>query len=776
LERIGVLYLMPWLIVGGAENQVVQSLRFIDRKKFRPVVCCIRETGALFGEVQELGITSYCLNMRPKYGLSVLKALSRITEIIQREEIQVVQAMEFNARVLGAVAARLSGVPVNVAAEHYTGEWQEPWFKKVVKRMTATLVDRIICVAEAQKNHLIEDRGIPAEKIEVIYNGIDLGKFDPRAEVKVRKSDFSVPEQSPVVGIVAALRPEKAHHVFLEAAKRISSEVENAYFLIVGDGQRRSELEELSKKLGIADRTIFTGVRNDIPEILAIMDVVVLSSYPVVETFPVSLLEAMAMENPIVSTNVSGIPEMVEDGKNGFLVSVGDSDALAASVTKLLQDRKLAEKMGKSGRKLVEGRFTIQKTVRSLEDFYIRLLESKSSKRRKNVTGNYLSRKTILHLTHGRTYSGGEHSLYLLYKYMDRNKFEPVVVCLEDGLLRRRLNELGIKVHCLGTRARIPIHILPRIMSIARAENADLIINQTTRMTIIGRFASLLTGRLNITIVQAPILRDTNTRKPRWINYCIERLTGFISNRHIVVNKAMRKEMIDWGRSSDSIKAIYNSVDPEYLDYVPKNTIFKNEFSMNAGRPSAGMIASFRPRKGAEYLINAMPAVLEKIPDAVLFMIGHGEWVRGKDYIEELKELAVSNGVSDSIIFTGFRSDIPQIVSELDVLILPSVYGEGSSLTILEAMGLGCPVIATATEGNIELIDDRITGLLVPPADALSLSEAIISLLEDREQARKMGNAAKQRVSREFLADRMAAEYSELFQEIFEKDQQRKLM
>lgn len=381
MERIGVCYLMPWLIVGGAENQVVQLLRFIDRHRFRPVACCIREPGVLMEEVRALGIMTYCLGMRPKYGLRTLVALTRIREILRREKIDILQAMEFNARILGALAAKAAGVPVSLAAEHYTGEWQEPGFKKVMKRVTVPLVDRIICVAEAQKRYLVEQRGFPPEKIEVIYNGIDLAKFDPRKEPALGKSDFSIPQESPVVGIIAALRPEKAHHVFLGAAKRVSAEFPDTRFMIVGDGERRGELERLARDLGIDGKTIFTGVRKDVPEILSLMDVVVLCSYPVVETFPVSLLEAMAMEVPVVATRVSGIPEMVEDGKNGYLVPVGDDVALARAVTRILADPATARRMGSLGRRTVEENFTIQKTVGRTQDLYLSLLSSKGTGR-----------------------------------------------------------------------------------------------------------------------------------------------------------------------------------------------------------------------------------------------------------------------------------------------------------------------------------------------------------------------------------------------------------
>lgn len=372
----------------------------------------------------------------------------------------------------------------------------------------------------------------------------------------------------------------------------------------------------------------------------------------------------------------------------------------------------------------------------------------------------------LLHLTHGRTYSGGEHSLYLLYKYIDTEKFNPIVVCLEDGLLAQRLTERGIKVYCLDTSSRMPLGLLPKIARIARRERAHLIVNQTTRTTLIGRIVSLCTRTPNVTIVQAPILRDTNSTKRRWANYALERMTGFLSDRHVVVNRAMRDEMTGWGRHPGKVAVIYNSVDPEYLDYCAENCIFRSEFGIGDDRPLVGMVASFRPRKGAEYLIHAMPAVLREASGAVLCMIGHGEWVEGKDYLEELRALARRLGVAEAVIFAGFRRDIPQVLSELDVLVLPSLFGEGSSLTVLEAMGLGCPVIATATEGNIELVEDGVTGILVPPADHAALAEAIVSLLADRQRAERMGEAARSRVREKFTANLMSRLYSNLFEEV----------
>jgi hypothetical protein len=169
--------------------------------------------------------------------------------------------------------------------------------------MLDRVTDAYFGVAQGQLGYLRDELGYPEHKIRVIRNGVDPTQFDgtdrgPRATLGFGERDL-------VVGILAALRPEKDHETFLQAARFIAAEVPEARFLIVGDGPQRSGLEALASHLGVADRVVFAGVRQDVPAILAAMDVFVLSSFTV-ECFPMALLEAMASSRPAVCTSVGG--------------------------------------------------------------------------------------------------------------------------------------------------------------------------------------------------------------------------------------------------------------------------------------------------------------------------------------------------------------------------------------------------------------------------------------------------------------------------------------
>ena len=161
-------------------------------------------------------------------------------------------------------------------------------------------------------------KAVPAAKVQVIPNGIDVEKFHPRWHIAALQREFSLTPGSPVVGIVAALRPEKNHELFLQAAKLIHNALPTTKFLIVGDGPRRTALESLAAELDLEDAIRFAGIRHNVSEVLSLIDVFMLTSH--MEANPASILEAMACEKPVVATRVGSVPETVLDGRTGYLV------------------------------------------------------------------------------------------------------------------------------------------------------------------------------------------------------------------------------------------------------------------------------------------------------------------------------------------------------------------------------------------------------------------------------------------------------------------------
>lgn len=377
--KTSILYVVPQLVVGGAERQLCELLRKLDKDRFRPVVCCIKGKGFFFQELEKHGIEAICLNAGSKRKLMChLSAILQLTALMHRENIEIVQTWGFNAGVLGKVAGRISRVRGMVSIEHRTGEWRSSILRRLVNRLLLLLTDKTICVAERQKKFLVENRGYDAGKIVVIHNGVDLSRYASAKNQSALPADLLIPEDVFVVGILAALRPEKAHGVFLEAAKEILDTLPNTYFLIVGDGSEREKLERLSDRLGISRRVVFAGFRPNTAEVLQLFDVSVLSSLPVIETFPMTILESMAAAKPVVVTDVGGLSEMVINGETGIIVPPDDPKSLATAITRILQDPMLARRMGQAGRKRVEANFTIEKMTEKYQTLYQGLVVAKT--------------------------------------------------------------------------------------------------------------------------------------------------------------------------------------------------------------------------------------------------------------------------------------------------------------------------------------------------------------------------------------------------------------
>jgi glycosyltransferase involved in cell wall biosynthesis len=213
---------------------------------------------------------------------------------------------------------------------------------------------------------MIETERFPAEKVTVIPNGVDTYRFRslPDSGLAV-KTKLGIPPAAPVCGIVAALRPEKNHTLFLRAAALAAKQRPDAHFIIVGDGPERARLEKVAIEAGVASSTHFVGSRSDIPQVLSAFDVFALTSHN--EANPVSILEAMACEIPVVSTRVGSVAESVAAGSTGYLVEPGDAKALAEHWVNLFTDPALARSLGSAGRTTVEAHWSLDRMVKGYE-------------------------------------------------------------------------------------------------------------------------------------------------------------------------------------------------------------------------------------------------------------------------------------------------------------------------------------------------------------------------------------------------------------------------
>jgi glycosyltransferase involved in cell wall biosynthesis len=263
----------------------------------------------------------------------------------------------------GRLAAWRAGVPVIASALHSTGlpdhvEW--------LNRRLEPLTDAFIAVAQPHAEYLARCEGCPPRKVRVVPNGVDVERFRPLSPVPRLREGLGLPPGAPVAAIVAALRPEKNHELFLRSAALALRAAPAAHFLIVGDGALRRQLEAQADDLGLAGVAHFLGTRSDIPELLSCVDALALSSH--MEANPVSILEGLACEKPVVATRVGSIPATVKDGVNGYLVPAGDARRMAERLAALLNDKALARRLGQAGRRLVVADWSLERMVEGYQD------------------------------------------------------------------------------------------------------------------------------------------------------------------------------------------------------------------------------------------------------------------------------------------------------------------------------------------------------------------------------------------------------------------------
>lgn len=314
------------------------------------------------------GLKTEAVAMPSEWSLSAVRTLVRV---LKRERIQVIHMHTSHACTLGGWAARLAGVPVRIISRRVDFSVKSNPFRKLKYQWG---VDRIVAISEGVRNVLIKD-GLDPNRIEVIRSGIDPRPFDPSYPAGEARREFGIPEQSHVIGCVAHFADHKGHRDLIESAPRVAAAVPDVRFLLVGEGELKHKIEHQIIRLKLEKYFILTGFRNDIPRLLAAMDIVVLSSH--LEGLGTSLLDAMAMARPVVATRVGGIPEMVEDGVNGRLVPPRDPDALAGALIELLNQPDERKRMGEAGRARMLGKFSADAMVSATESLYLKILLEK---------------------------------------------------------------------------------------------------------------------------------------------------------------------------------------------------------------------------------------------------------------------------------------------------------------------------------------------------------------------------------------------------------------
>ncbi len=363
-ERIRVVELLATGSNGGAQEHVYNLVTRIDRERYDVSVCSLTD-GSAIRKFERAGIETCVIEAADD-----ADAVASVAAHLLAIRADVVHNHMYHAEVIGTLAAlRLAelGQPrPSVVGTVHSSRIRSAEDVALLRQLTPRM-DQVIAVSSSIV-HKIDAEGRHGAPVNLIYNGIDLQRYDDLVPCCTLREEYGLPPEGPMVGVVARLEAEKGHPTLLDAWPRVLERFSNATLLVIGEGSRESALKEQAAELGISGSVIFTGRRDDVPAVTKSLDVAVLPSYR--EAQGLTILEAMALSRPVVASNVGGIPEMIEDGKTGLLVPPHDPSALADAIVRLLVDHPLADTLGRAGHALVHDRFCVELMVRAVESIY----------------------------------------------------------------------------------------------------------------------------------------------------------------------------------------------------------------------------------------------------------------------------------------------------------------------------------------------------------------------------------------------------------------------
>jgi glycosyltransferase involved in cell wall biosynthesis len=374
MDRIILLHVIDTLGLGGAERFLVDLCAALPADRYQITVSAVSGDGPRSTDLSQAGIELQPLRARSNWDL---RALVRLARFMRQRQVDIVHTHLFVAGAFGRLAAALAGVPVKVTTEQnaYAIGHTLPRWQVLVNALLARLTDRLVAVSRGTQDYLLRQERVPPARVRAVPNAIAWPEAILPSQLAAVKSELGSEGRFPVLGTVARLTPQKGLEYLLQALPTIRDRFPDVLWLVLGEGELRSELESQTISLGLENHVRFCGVRRDVAAVLQSLDLFILPS--LFEGLPLSLLEAMASGIAVVATRVAGSSEVIEDGVNGRLVPPADSGALAEAITGLLDDESLARRLARNGQETVRQCYTIGPVAEEYDRIYSELLRAK---------------------------------------------------------------------------------------------------------------------------------------------------------------------------------------------------------------------------------------------------------------------------------------------------------------------------------------------------------------------------------------------------------------
>lgn len=376
MAKINLLYVITKLELGGAQKQLLSLIRNLDKERFNILLFTAWE-GLLVKEASSIEGLTLKRSRRLERAINPFQDLLALIEIyrfIKINKVDIVHTHSSKAGILGRLAARLARARVILHTVHgwsfnnYQPDLRRSFFIWL-ERIIAEFTDKLIVVSRHDKDTGLANRIGRPEQYALIRYGLDYGEF--AVQDKTIKEELGLPAGVSVVTMISCLKPQKQPQDFIRVASRVAQELPNVRFLLVGDGALRQAVEGLLDKFKLRQKVILLGWRKDIPRILSITDVLVLTS--LWEGLPIAVLEAMASSKSVIATDTGGIAQVIIDRDNGFLVKPADITAMSEKLVILLRNERLRQIIGAKARDALGEDFSLDNMVNNTERLYTSL-------------------------------------------------------------------------------------------------------------------------------------------------------------------------------------------------------------------------------------------------------------------------------------------------------------------------------------------------------------------------------------------------------------------
>lgn len=582
------------------------------------------------------------------------------------------------------------------------------------------------------------------DKIIVNYHGVDIEKF--------HKNNTAREDSTKKFKIlsVGSLLKCKGFDILIDACKILKEERIDFDCIIAGGGVLENCLRKKARVLGLDNLVKFTGyiTQDKLIPLYQQADVFALPMRSRIHWgIPNVLLEAMAGQVPVICTNLASIPELIADKKSGFIVEEENPQALADILINLYQNISLGKQAGNAGFEIIKEKFDIKINSHRLMALFNMSKEDYVPKEQPN----------LLYVIPSLEVGGAERVVINLARTVDRNRFNPIVCCLNDkGILANELEKTGIRVIALNKKGKFDFSVISKLIRVIKENNIKIIHTHLWGANFWGRIAAKLT--------KIPVIIATEHNVDIWkpqVYFMLDRWLARKTDKIIVVSNKVKEFYAHKGIPTWKLEVIYNGIQAIHPQPVAYNPQIREEFGIKDNEIVLAIIGRLVPQKGHRYLFEAISSLNGQYRLKVL-VVGDGP------LMANLKSQVAGLKLQERIIFTGLRKDVLKILEEVDILVMPSLR-EGLPITALEAMAAGVPIIATKVGGLPELIKDNKTGLLIEPANGVAIKDAIEKLINDKDLSDNLKNNARNTVQKEFNIMGMVNKTQRLYEGLYIK-------